>query len=409
MPAPPSAELTARLHALPTAPALLEALPAEPAVHLVGGAVRDLLLGGAPPDLDLVVEGDAIALARELAERMGGTVTAYEQFGTATVSAGDRAYDLACARRERYSKPGALPEVEAAGLDEDLQRRDFTVNAMAVSLTPGREGELQCVEGALEDLADRRLRILHDRSFVDDPTRLLRLARYAARLGFEPGSQTSKLAVNAVMGGALATVSGARIGRELLLLLGEPGALDGLDWCHRLGLLRALSPDLDCDRELAGGALALLPADGRADLLLLAACSRRMGDRELREWLDHLELSARERERVATAAQDAPGYAERLQGIPDVRPSQLAELLRGRPVEVVALAGALGPAEPVRRWLEETRYVELEIDGQDLVAAGVPEGPELGRALDQALRRKLDGELAGREAELEAALAAAGR
>lgn len=409
MPAPQSAELAARLHALPTAPALLEALPGEPAVHLVGGAVRDLLLGGAPPDLDLVVEGDAIVLARELAERMGGTVTAYEQFGTATVSAGDRAYDLACARRERYSKPGALPQVEPAGLDEDLQRRDFTVNAMAVSLTPGREGELRCVEGALEDLADRRLRILHDRSFVDDPTRLLRLARYAARLGFEPGSRTSKLAVNAVMGGALATVSGARIRRELLLLLGEPAALDGLDWCRHLGLLRALSPDLDCDRDLAEGALGLVTADGRADLLLLAACSRRMGDRELREWLDRLELAARDRDRVATAAQDAPAFAERLQGMSGAPPSQLAEILRGRPVEMIALAGALGPAEPVRRWLEETRHVELEIDGQDLVAAGVPEGPELGRALDGALRRKLDGELAGREAELEAALAAAGR
>ena len=202
---------------------------------MVGGAVRDVLLGRTPHELDFVVEGDALAVARRAAERLGGTVTAHERFGTATVEAPGATFDLAGARRERYERPGALPDVElGASLAEDLARRDFTVNAIALHLA---DGELTYYAGAREDLAAGALRVLHDRSFRDDPTRLLRLARYAARLAFSAEPRTDQLAAEAVAEGAVATVTGSRLGAELRLLLREPqpAALLELER-HGLGL-----------------------------------------------------------------------------------------------------------------------------------------------------------------------------
>src|SRR5829696_7958712 len=219
-------ELLRRLRSLPAAAPLLAVLGDEPGVHVVGGAVRDLLLGGAPVDLDVVVEGDAIALAGRLAAGLGEDAELHEhdRFGTATVRAGGHAYDLAGARAETYARPGALPDVRPGTLEEDLLRRDFTVNAIAVGL----DGRLVAAPGALDDLAARQLRVLHDASFVDDPTRLLRLVRYATRLGFGVDAGTSALASAAVARGALATVTPARLGSELRLLLREPSASEAL-------------------------------------------------------------------------------------------------------------------------------------------------------------------------------------
>src|SRR3954453_7100029 len=168
------------LREAPGADIVFEAVAGEAGVYVVGGAVRDALLGRIPKELDLVVEGDAIELATRAARRVNGSVVAHDRFRTATVSADGFAFDLASARRETYPRPGALPEVAlGATIAEDLARRDFTVNALAVRLA---DGELTAWPGARDDLGARLLRVLHDRSFIDDPTRMLRLVRYAARL-----------------------------------------------------------------------------------------------------------------------------------------------------------------------------------------------------------------------------------
>src|SRR4051794_32180235 len=161
----------------------LDALRGEPRVHVVGGAVRDALLGTRPRELDVVVEGEAPPVARRAAERLGGEVVVHDRFGTATVRAPGATFDVVSARTETYPAPGALPEVQlGATIAQDLARRDFTVNAIALGL----DGTLTAFPGAVEDVRAGRLRVLHDASFEDDPTRLLRMARYAARLGFEP-------------------------------------------------------------------------------------------------------------------------------------------------------------------------------------------------------------------------------
>jgi tRNA nucleotidyltransferase (CCA-adding enzyme) len=374
-------DLLARVGRLPCGRRLLEAAAGQAGVHLVGGAVRDLLLGREPRELDVVVEGDVAPLAR----RLGAGATVHERFGTATVQSGGCRFDLAAARAETYARPGALPDVRPADIDADLRRRDVTVNALALDLAGG---ELRAVEHAREDLDAGRLRVLHDASFT---------ARYAARLGFDLEERTAALAAAAVAAGALDTVSGDRIGNELRLALAEPDPLAALAAAAALGLAPWLAPG----RERAEAALALLPpGEGRADMLVLAASLARepgSAPEQSDALLARLGFTAAERAvlRACARASDLAAAMTNAGG----RASALARLLRGVPVEAVALAGAHGASEAARRWLGELRH--------DLLAAGVPLGPEVGTRLAAALDRRLDGELAaGREAELAAALEA---
>jgi tRNA nucleotidyltransferase (CCA-adding enzyme) len=394
--------LLARVQSLPAARPLLERLGSEPAVYLVGGAVRDLLMGGRPVDLDLVVEGDAAALAG----RLGGAVKAHDRFGTSTVTLDGHSYDLARSRRETYARPGALPDVEPASLDEDLRRRDFTVNAIAIALNGPRPGELRAAPNALGDLDARVLRVLHEASFVDDPTRLLRLCRYASRLGFAIEDRTEELARAAVRDDALETVSGSRIGAELRLLAREPNPIAALRSLRPLRLDGAIDPDFGLDEpELAARALALLPEDGRRDLLALAMAARNVPPERLPVLLESLAFEASERDTIVAAATRGEQLANALERA--ARPSELAAASLGAPVELVALAGALGPSQQALDWLERLRHVALEIDGRDLLAAGVAEGPKIGAALRAALAAKLDGRAASREDELAEAMRAA--
>ncbi|MEA2297465.1 MAG: hypothetical protein QOF77_401 [Solirubrobacteraceae bacterium] len=385
------------LEALDGAPAgreLLAAAAGLEGVHLVGGAVRDLLRGTAPRELDVVVEDDPATLIGRLAagaQPSGSdppgaaqTTVRHARFDTATVTTSGGRIDIARSRRERYPTPGALPEVEPAPLAEDLGRRDFTVNAIAVDLA---DGTVRAAPHALEDLEAGRLRVLHDRSFLEDPTRLLRLARYRVRLGFAVETETAALAAASSLDG----LSGARIGAELRLALLEPDPLAVLAGLDGLPLL--------IDAGLARCATQLLPGDGRVDLMILGAATRGL---TTEAWLESLEFTARERD-VVLAVWDAERLAGAMAGA--ARASDLHAVLGRQPVEAVAVAGALGPGEAARSWLEDLRQVRLEIGGDDLLAAGVPPGPQVGRRLARTLARKLDGELGGgREAELASAL-----
>ncbi|HEV7807645.1 MAG TPA: hypothetical protein VGO80_17630 [Solirubrobacteraceae bacterium] len=387
-------DLLERVRDLDCGRRLLDAIGEADGAYLVGGAVRDLLLGRVPRELDVVVEGDVGALASAL----GDAATAHERFGTATVRDGDCRWDLAASRAEQYARPGALPDVRSAPIEQDLRRRDVTINAIALDL---HSGDLRAAEHALDDLAARRLRVLHDASFRDDPTRLWRIARYAARLGFELEPHTARLAAEAVAAGVAERVSGARIGRELRLALAEPDPVAALEHAVALGLAPWLQ--VDCERTVA--ALALLPVgEGRCDLVVLAAALAESCD-DADQRLAGLDFTATERT-VLRAAARAPQLAAATRAA--TQPSQLARALRGMPVEAVALAGAAGAAEPVRRWLDELRHVELAIDGDDLLAAGVPRGPQIGRRLAATLERRLDGEIGTDRAEQLAAALAAG-
>lgn len=438
---------------------LLEALAGQPGgrellgvaengveIAVVGGAVRDMLLGRPPRELDMVLPVDVAQFAAELAARIeldgGGDVetTLHERFGTALLEWRAGRIDIAQRRTEKYAAPGALPDVRSGTLAEDLARRDFTINAIAVPLSGPDRGELICVAGALDDLQARLLRVLHDQSFIDDPTRLLRLARYQARLGFEVERHTAELARAAIDGGALQAVSGARLGAELRLALGEADAVAALNAMAELGLLAALSPHLHFDHRLALAALELLAeAQGgkgtpRSDLLLLAALllPAALGpesgteiepkvERDLRELLDELQFTAAERDLVLRAAISVEASAEALARAEAA--SQVYEAASYESLEAIALAGAwdelrggLDAGCSAHKWLAELHNVRLLITGEDLIASGVPEGPEIGKRLRAALHWKLDEQTnavakerpvaRGRQAELDAALRA---
>jgi tRNA nucleotidyltransferase (CCA-adding enzyme) len=359
---------------------------------LVGGAVRDALLGEPVRDLDVVVEGDAIAVARALGE----IVSEHDRFGTAEVRLprSGAKVNLAGARTETYARPGALPDVTlGATVADDLRRRDFTVNAIAVSLDDGRQIS---VAHAPQDVEARRLRILHDASFTDDPTRILRMVRYAERLRLVPEPHTAALARAAVADGALLEVTRDRIANELRLAIDEPDPIATLAAMH--DWTAGATPGVDI--ELARRALALVPdaAPERVAVGSGTIGNARAAQRNI-QWFDE-SRPARRRAAETSAADELAttlGQAE--------RPSQVVAHLRRRPPEMVALAGALGAEAPVRRYLEQLRDIGLEIDGRDLIAAGLPEGPQIREALERALTARLDGTIGpGREAELRAAL-----
>ena len=403
----PEVELRERVRRLPGMERLLPALEGLPPTYLVGGAVRDILRGADAVDIDLAVEGDARSVARALADRLGGLAREHERFGTATVRAADLTFDLATTRRESYPQRGALPLVDRASLGEDLRRRDFAINAMAVGLTGDDLGHLYDPCAGLADLDEGVVRVLHDGSFLDDPTRLLRAVRYEVRLGFRMDRRTEDLARSAAAGGALRTVSGARVRDELMDLLREPHAPAGVARLHDLGLDRALHPALDADPEVAASAsLGAVAIGADRGLAALAALCAREPER-LDGWLGELHLTAEEGGAVARAARAAPLIAAALRAR-EHQPSELRELLGREPLVSLALALAMGaPHEPILRWVTELCSVRLEITGDDLLAAGVPEGPAVGRALEETLDRKLDGVVSGRDEELKAALAVA--
>lgn len=378
-------ELAEPLRAVPGGAQVLDVVAGLPDVWVVGGAVRDALLGVVPRELDLVVQGDPA----ELIAALGEPETRHDRFSTATVRLAEGTpVDVVRARSETYAHPGALPDVTPGSLEDDLARRDVSVNAIA--WRPG--GELRSVPGALEDLRAERLRVLHDGSFIDDATRLWRVARYAARLGFTIDDHTRLLA-------ALAdptTVSGARHGAELRRALREDDPLAALRATRELHE-RLVPPGFTTNPSRLPEALGLLPeGEGRRELVVLAACCGGVDTMALVGWLDHLGFSSSERDVVAAGSR-----ASTLMPLQSARTNaEVARAARGAPLEVVALAGG----EQARRWIGDLRHVALEISGDDLVAAGIPPGRELGERLARVLDRKLDGEVAGREQELAAAL-----
>jgi tRNA nucleotidyltransferase (CCA-adding enzyme) len=337
-------------------------------VYLVGGAVRDLLLGRPRADVDLVVVGDAAGLG----ERLGGAETEHERFGTVKVEVDGHELDIATARRESYPHPGALPVVSPAeAIEADLDRRDFTINAMAIPL--GDEPRLVDPRNGREDLERGLLRVLHERSFEDDPTRAIRAARYASRYGFTLEPETDRLLRQA----DLASVSADRRRAELERLAAEPTGVVGLGLLAGWGVI-----------DLREGGVELMRS---VEDLLRAP-----------HWA---ELVPREQALIAAAL--GPEGAEKvLASMWAPKPGEGVEVAERRdPVELI-IARAMG-ASWLDQYLTIWRDVALEIDGDDLIAKGVPQGPAIGQGLRAARLAKLEGEVSGQDEELAAALAAA--
>jgi tRNA nucleotidyltransferase (CCA-adding enzyme) len=361
--------LEARIAALPGVERVRTAARASGLdAYLVGGTVRDALLGFDHVDVDVAVEGDHLALVREL----GGEARVHDRFGTAAVFTPDGPVDVAATRAESYPRPGALPEVRPAGIEEDLSRRDFSVNAMALPLR--RAVEVIDPHGGLHDLRSGTLRVLHDRSFVDDPTRGLRGARYAGRLDLDIDPRTHELLASADLG----TVSEDRVGAELRGLAAEHSARRVFELAAEWGLID-LGPEAGPLIDTVAALVVQEPwaeLAGRADAILAV---------------------------VSGASEAARSLAE----ASPPTPAEAVETAHGHLGVDLVVARALGAAW-LDRYVTEWRHVRLEISGANLLDAGVPQGPPIGRGLAAALRAKLNGEVSGAADELRLALDAAG-
>jgi tRNA nucleotidyltransferase (CCA-adding enzyme) len=386
--------------------------------YLVGGAVRDLMLGEPGFDVDLAVEGDGIAFATELAARLKGHVRPHQKFGTAVVVAGGPGdarlrVDVASTRRESYEYPAALPKVEHAGIRSDLARRDFTINAMAVSLRPETFGDLFDYFGGVDDLGAGRIVVLHNLSFIEDPTRILRALRYETRYGLRMDEHTLNLARACCAMDLVGDLSSARLRDELVALLDEQKVEFSLHRLEELGLSSSIHARLRVDaatRELVRRADALCVThdaggEARRWRLRLVWLLRDLDPEEIAAWAGRMRVRHDDAEvlerslvvgrRLVSRVARGPGEAD------------LYDLARGEPVEAVLAAMTLDDsgiaAERLGRFLDTTRHVALEIGGEDLLEMGFSPGPRLGEVLRSVLHLKLNGVIATRDEQLDAA------
>ncbi len=369
-------------------------------LFLVGGRVRDLLLDKGGADFDLVVEGDALELVRALAVDQGGEAVVHPRFGTATYRHDDLAVDLATSRAEDYSRPGVLPDVRPGPIEEDLKRRDFTVNAMAIPLSPPNAGSLLDQFGGREDLSNGLIRVLHEGSFVDDPTRIMRAIRYEQRLGFEIEPETLELIARDLH--LLPAVGVDRLRREIELFLLEREPELQFGRAVALGVVDVIEPELRL-----GDGLSTLFASARRDLenvdstiylsLLLHATEKQRAHSFLKrfrfpkDWiqtvLGMLDLRDRETE-----------LAE-----PRLRPSEVYGYFKGcgrLSIQAFGVAAQRGIVRSrVSDYLNGLSGVRPDLSGKDLISIGVPRGPRVGENLDRLLKARLDGVVGSREEE----------
>jgi tRNA nucleotidyltransferase (CCA-adding enzyme) len=384
-------------------------------VYAVGGFVRDVLLGVRDEDLDLTVEGDGVAFARHLAAATGGVCKGPSAFGTAVVIARDgHRIDVATARRETYKHPAALPTVEPGTIRDDLFRRDFSMNTLAFALN-GREAfRLIDWYGGNADLAEGVIRVLHNRSFRDDPTRIFRAIRLEQRFGFILHRHTLRLLQRAVDKGWIELLSGARLWRELRLMLTGESPVACLRRLDELGILSRIDAELglSADRRVllarvaeARVELAETHADilGRTWPVYLAALFHGLDVNILRRAGARLVLAPRTIQELVDGLSAAEGACHRLCTADNLRPSEVVAALRTLPLEMFPLLLALCPGgavhQHVQRYLTTWRHIRPDLTGADLKRLGVPQGPQIGRLLTRVLAAKLDGEASTQEAE----------
>jgi len=370
-------------------------------LYIVGGVVRDLFLGRANFDFDLVVEGDAISLARRLAKDSQAKLTTHPRFGTAKLNYPGFSLDLATARSETYSKPGALPIVKPGKLKNDLLRRDFSINAMALCLTPHRFGELIDPYNGKDDLDNKLIRILHPNSFIDDATRILRAIRYEQRLGFKIEADTEKLLRRDVA--MLDTISGDRIRHELELILKEDKPELVLWRVGELNVLHQLHPSLKGNGWLSKKFEQARKADIRASLPTLYLCLfiYNLNDKQNEGFVSRLNFPKNPTQATRHTLQ-LKVQLHKLAN-PQLKPSDLYQSLHGYTTTAIQ-ANSLASESPIasqhlQLYLTKLRYTKTLLSGEDLKRMGIPAGPQIGEILNALHKARLNGEIKTRKEE----------
>ena len=373
-------------------------------LYLVGGVVRDLLLGQTNLDLDLVVEGNAIKLAQQLVEINQGKITTHPRFNTAKLRWNKWSVDLATARSETYAKPGALPSVKPNSINDDLFRRDFTINAMAIELNPSHYGELIDRYRGRDDLKHKLIRILHEKSFIDDATRIWRGLRYEQRLDFQLEATTLKLLKRDIP--MLDTISGDRIRYELECILQEKRPEKVLRRAEELGVLSKLSPTLKGNEWLAEKfeqARQLSHPNPPPVGLYLTLLVYPLTNKENERLISFIRLP----KSLAQTLRDSISLKAKLSSLadPELNPSSIYRLLHGYSPPAVT-ANSLACESPVARqhiqlFLNKLRYVKPTLTGSDLQKMGIAPGPQMKEILQHLHEARLDGKVTSKKGEVE--------
>jgi tRNA nucleotidyltransferase (CCA-adding enzyme) len=371
-------------------------------LYLVGGVVRDLLLGRTNLDLDLVVEGSAIDLAQRLVQIKPGKITTHPRFNTAKIQWAKWSIDLATARSETYAKPGALPMVKPGSLSDDLFRRDFTINTMAIHLNPSNYGKLIDLYRGEDDLEHKLLRVLHNKSFIDDATRIWRALRYEQRLNFQLEPTTLQLLQRDVA--MLHTISGDRIRHELELILKEEFPEKTLSRAEELNVLKWLHPSLKGNHWLAkkfGQARELTSPNPPPLGLYLALLAYSLTEEDSEQLICHLRLP----KSLAQTLRDTASIKPQLESLadPELAPSHIYHLLHGySPLAITA--NSLATDSPTARrniqlFLSKLRYVKSVLTGDDLKRMGIAPGPRIKEILNLLHDARLDRKVTSKRGE----------
>ncbi len=373
-------------------------------LYLVGGVVRDLLLGKANFDLDLVIEGDAINLAQQLYQPRVMKLATHPHFGTAKLQWDRWSVDLTTARSETYPQPGVLPRVKPSSIESDLFRRDFTINAMAISLNPDHYGELVDLYHSRDDIEHKLIRILHKKSFIDDATRIWRALRYEQRLDFQLEAETRNLLQRDIT--MLETISGDRIRYELECIFKESLPEKVLRRAEELNILARLQPSLRGDgwlTEKFQKARQISSPDLPSIALYLSLWFYHLNSAEIEGLIYYLRLS----KRVAQPISDTIKLNARLDSLsdPKLKPSRVYQLLHGySPVAITAnwlASESAAPHHHLKLFLDKVRYVKPALSGSDLLKMGITPGPEMKEIMDRLHEARLDSKISSKQGEIE--------
>lgn len=380
--------------------------------YLVGGSVRDLLRGQENLDIDIVIEGDGILFAREFGQRLSARVRTHERFGTAQIITDTLKLDVATARTEYYESPAALPTVETSSVKKDLYRRDFTINTLAIALNPRDFGLLIDFFGGQRDLREKTIRVLHNLSFIEDPTRAFRAVRFSERFGFKLSKHTENLIKSALRMNLFDKLSGSRLYEELLLTFSETEPVKAIKRLSEYGLLKVIHQHLVFDTRLEATLLSIHDTLSWFNLLFLDEKPER-GAIYLMALLSVLSESDRE---TAFARLTTPSKVrdrinkgilrshELTKILPLRDPATIYKAMHALDIETLLLAMAIAADDQKKKeishYLIELRKVKSQVTGEDLRDMGIPPGPVYSAILDTLLDEKLRGALKTKEDEM---------
>jgi tRNA nucleotidyltransferase (CCA-adding enzyme) len=385
--------------------------------YVVGGFVRDLFLYRGDEDMDIVIEGDGIAFSKKYARISGARIHTHEKFGTAVIIFPDGfKIDVASARLEYYKFPAALPVVEMSSIKLDLYRRDFTINTLAIQLNPDRFGMLIDFFNAQKDIKEKSIRVLHNLSFVEDPTRVFRAIRFEQRFGFAISRLTAGLIQNAVSMDFFRELSGTRMFNELQLILQEENPAAAIARLNDFGLLKVVHPSLVCDKHLIALLNAVRQVVAWHDLLFLddsymkwavyfLALIHRCEGPQAQEICRRLELTPRLQKLFMTGRANAEEALRWLVRHLPVDNSALYHRLAGLRTELILFMMAATDKEKVKKaisfYFTSLRRMSISLKGEDLKRLGVSPGPIYREVLQAVLDAKLNGQVESYEDEVE--------